>query len=59
MRYDTILPEKICMSTNDMGIECLPMKHIISPQAGLQVSLAPPDTPEVTKNLLTSSPASF
>lgn len=59
IRYDTILPEKFCMSTVDIITDCLLMKPIIFPQAGLQFPLAPLNTPEVTGNLLTPSIASF
>lgn len=47
------------MSTDDKSVKCLLMKHIVFPQAGLQVSLALLNTSEVTENLLTSTIASF
>lgn len=47
------------MSTDDISVKCLVMKHIVFPQAGLQVSLAPLNTSEVTENLLTPTIASF
>ena len=47
------------MFTDDISVECLLMKHIVFPQAGLQVSLAPLNASEVTENLLTLTIASF